>query len=473
MSEWTADLPLILVIADDRDERDRLRGQLSDAARAESFADPRQAFERLAHGEVDLVVVSSANGMGLGFAERLAREHPAVSFLLLVDPDQIAEGEALLRSDEDDLLPRGAAPVVLRQTVSRRLELGRLRAERRWLRDRVRLEETCRELASCLDAGKAYPVALDLLLGATSRGRGFALFHRPSFVRGDGVAFRGLSEAEACALRSRFVDDKPLELRRFEDVEVVARGEVLDAVHECGLSVDRLLAVPLRGRESEYGVLWLLEDGRGFSPQDLEVARTIALHGSTAVGNAERFEHAKESALVDDVTEAYNARYLMAQTDRELQRAERYGSPLSVLFLDLDRFKLVNDRHGHLVGSDCLRELADLLRQCVREVDTLARYGGDEFTLLLVDTGHDEALAVARRIRRTVEDHAFESAGDASLRLTISIGVGTYPEHGSERATLLDVADQAMYLAKSHGRNRVCSASEVQDAAPAGGPRGS
>jgi len=161
------------------------------------------------------------------------------------------------------------------------------------------------------------------------------------------------------------------------------------------------------------------------------------------------------------VTGVYNARYVLSTADNEIQRAIRYGRPLSVLFLDLDRFKMVNDRFGHLVGSNTLRTLSKLLAQCVRQVDTLARYGGDEFTILLVDTPHDMALVVAERIRTCVEEHLFEAGRQGHHRLTISIGVATCPTHGTEREPLLDASDKAMYRAKSQGRNRVCSAGEL------------
>jgi diguanylate cyclase (GGDEF)-like protein len=132
-----------------------------------------------------------------------------------------------------------------------------------------------------------------------------------------------------------------------------------------------------------------------------------------------------------------------------------------VLFLDLDRFKLVNDRHGHLVGSSVLRRLSEVLKDCVRQIDTLARYGGDEFTVLLVDTNHETGLLVAERIRRLVADTLFEGEAGEPIRLTISIGVATYPDHARDRDGLLDLADKAMYRGKSQGRDCVCSASEL------------
>jgi len=219
--------------------------------------------------------------------------------------------------------------------------------------------------------------------------------------------------------------------------------------------------VPVRGRENESGVIWVLEDETPFDESELDRARIVAGHASLSLRNAEQYHRAKERAFVDDVTELYNVRYLLLATEHEIRRAERYDGALSVLFLDLDRFKRVNDEHGHLVGSRALRQLGQVLAGCVRQVDTLARYGGDEFTILLVDTALDDALAVAERIRATVAATPFEAARGQSVDLSISIGVASYPVHGRSREELLDLADKAMYRAKSAGRNRVCSASDL------------
>ena len=221
------------------------------------------------------------------------------------------------------------------------------------------------------------------------------------------------------------------------------------------------LLVPLHGAVREEGLLWVPEQGRPTTAADLEHARLIAAHAELALTNAERYHQAKEKAFIDDVTEVYNARYLLQATEREIHRAARSGKELSVLFLDLDRFKRVNDRYGHLVGSNVLRRLSEVLFDCVRQVDTLARYGGDEFTILLVDTPLRGGVAVAERIRRTVAETIFEGTDGAPIRLTISIGVATFPDHSRDREGLLDVADKAMYRAKSKGRNCVCSAEEL------------
>jgi diguanylate cyclase (GGDEF)-like protein len=339
--------------------------------------------------------------------------------------------------------------------------IERLQAENARLRDALRVTESCRALTRCLEAGEVYPLALDVALGALGRGRGVAVFRRPSAPLSEGLAFRGFDEEEARALRAGLAAGKPIELEALARLEVSAEGPLHDLLRRAGLPVERLLVVPLRGREGELGALWLLEEGEPFDAAALERAALVAGYAEIALQNAEHYGHAKDRAFVDDVTEAYNARYLHQAVEHEIQRAERSGRPLCILFLDLDRFKLVNDRHGHLVGSQTLRQLARVLAGCVRQVDTLARYGGDEFTIALVDTDLPSALAVAERIRRSVGETLFEGGRDRPIRLSISIGVAAFPQHGRDRETLLDMADKAMYRAKSLGRNRVCSASEL------------
>ena len=346
---------------------------------------------------------------------------------------------------------------VTEQILLRRL----LQADNRGLRNRLHSLDASRALLTCLDPGKVYPLALDILLETLSRSRGIALFHRASIQRTDALAFRGFAEGEEGRLRELLSHDKPIDFSRMTAVERTELGPVQELFLEAELDPRPALSVPIRGRDAEAGVVWVFEDGRRFSGEEMARAQLVAEHAALALENSERYEHAKERALIDDVTGVHNASYLLSTAENEIQRNARYQSSLSVLFLDLDRFKLVNDRYGHLIGSSTLRRLSQLLLQCVRQVDTLARYGGDEFTILLVDTDHREAMVIAERIRRTVEAHILEVSGEASLRLTISIGVSTCPDHGTDRDVLLDTADKAMYRSKSLCRNRVCSAGEL------------
>jgi len=372
-------------------------------------------------------------------------------------PPPAREGEL-----ETYRLPKAQAEALPMATivVAQLLEAERSRAE---LHAQLATERACEPLAQCLEPGKIYPMALELLLERLGCRRGIAFFSPSPAPQGTGVAARGFDDETRDRLSRLLIEEKSLESTMGRgDVGVVPWGPLNHALGQVGLeSPGALLSVPLRGDDQEAGHAWVLSEGRRFDERDLDTARTIARRASAALATAERYHHAKERAFIDDVTGVYNARYLLATVDNELQRAERYGNPLSVLFLDLDRFKLVNDRYGHLIGSDTLRTLATLLRDCVRQVDTLARYGGDEFTILLVDTPHDIALRVAERIRAAVESHLFEAGTQGTLRLTISIGVATCPNHGETREPLLDAADKAMYRAKSEGRNKVASADEL------------
>jgi two-component system cell cycle response regulator len=161
-------------------------------------------------------------------------------------------------------------------------------------------------------------------------------------------------------------------------------------------------------------------------------------------------------AVQDELTGLYNYRYLQTRLAEEFKRAERYREPLSCLMVDVDYFKLVNDRHGHKAGDDALREVSVRLLKAVREVDVVARYGGEEFLLVLPSTSFSGALSVAERVWRTVGGEAFALAG-TSERVTVSVGVAVYPSRDiKSKDQLLKSADRALYQAKHDGRDRIC-----------------
>ena len=336
-------------------------------------------------------------------------------------------------------------------------------SENRFLRETIRIMEDCRSLAHSLEPTQLYPMCLDLVLQATRRARGLTVFRRREGAHGDAFALRGFDDEESARLSRALLADSRIDLDLFEGVSVLGEGVFHEVLDQADFSVTNLLVVSFGGEGRQSGVVVILDDGRDYTPADVERADIVARHGISALANAGTYATAKDRAFVDDVTTAYNARYLLETVENEIQRADRYGHPLSILFLDLDHFKKVNDSHGHLAGSEALRALCRLLERCVRNVDTLARYGGDEFTIVLVDTDHEAALQVAERIRQTVERQPFELEAGLSLFLTLCIGVSTYPQDGTCRDDLLEAADQAMYRAKAAGRNRTESASNSAD----------
>jgi len=455
----------VVVVDDSRLIREIAYDALAGRLAVECCSDAEGALAALAREPADLVISDlEMPGMsGIELLERVRREHPGTEFVLLTANASVESAIGALRMGAADYLIKPVQPDSLALVVDRILAQRALVAENVRLRDTLTTLESCRTLMRCLDAGELYSVALDLLLHSLERSRGLAMFRRGAVPLSDGVAFRGFAEGDTSRIREALIGEKPIDIDSVQTAAVVEESELHAALRSVAIDVGPTLVVPLRGRETEAGLLWICSDGRDFGPAEVERADMIAGHAQLALANAERYNHAKERAFIDDVTEAYNARYLLQATEHEIQRAERYGRKLSVLFLDLDRFKLVNDSHGHLVGSQVLRQLSEILAGCIRQVDTLARYGGDEFTILLTDTEHEVGLSVAERIRATVADTRFEGDRGDAIHLEISIGVATYPDHGEQREGLLDAADKAMYLAKAHGRNVVCSAGALED----------
>jgi diguanylate cyclase (GGDEF)-like protein len=453
----------VVIVDDSRLHRELARSALEGIARVECCPDAEAALLALEREPAELVVtdLSMPGISGLGLLERLRRSHPGTDFVVLTAHASTDSAIEALRLGAADYLRKPMDERELALVVQRTLDRRRLLQENSRLRDVLAVVEACRSLTPCLEPGEIHPAALDILLRALDRERGFVLFRRGASPTADGFGARGLSDSEAELLREALTQGKRFDVDTARAIEVTVRGPIEVALRAAGLPAEPHLAVPIRGQEREAGVLFVLQGGRPFDPDDLERTRIVAGHAEIALRNAERYNQAKERAFLDDVTELYNARYLLAAIEHEIRRAQRYGNELSVLFIDVDRFKLVNDRHGHLVGSRALRQLAQVLGQCVRQVDTLARYGGDEFTVLLADTDESDGLQVAERIRTTVAQTLFEADAGEPLRLSVSVGLASYPRHGRTWESLLDLADKAMYRAKSKGRNGVCSASEL------------
>ncbi|NCO94087.1 MAG: hypothetical protein COZ06_29890 [Armatimonadetes bacterium CG_4_10_14_3_um_filter_66_18] len=166
-------------------------------------------------------------------------------------------------------------------------------------------------------------------------------------------------------------------------------------------------------------------------------------------------EQLEDLSLRDPLTGAQNHRYFQEDLGNEIVRATRYATPVSLLMLDVDWFKRVNDEHGHPFGDEVLRELVQIIRENLREVDTVARYGGEEIALILPETPKEGAHKVAEKVRRQIENHVFLNGGGASAKVTVSIGVATCPTDHSEKGGLVEAADKALYQAKAQGRNQV------------------
>jgi diguanylate cyclase (GGDEF)-like protein len=245
-------------------------------------------------------------------------------------------------------------------------------------------------------------------------------------------------------------------------------GAWLKAARDRGFT--SFLAIPLIVQDRALGCMNLyMIERHEFAPEEIQLLSTFASQAAVSIENARLFEETRQLAITDPLTGLANHRQFYDQLEREFRRAQRYERPLTLLMLDLDRFKAFNDRYGHLAGDHALRETADVLRQNARSVDLLARYGGEEFAIILPETDLPRAASHAERIRSAVASHVFliKETG-LEHQVTVSIGVAALTPTAEKLEDLVHDADQALYRAKSAGRNRLALAAGEEDgAAPA------
>jgi len=231
-----------------------------------------------------------------------------------------------------------------------------------------------------------------------------------------------------------------------------------------GIEIREIRFVPLMRRGRAIGTLGLFNCG----PWDEETesrARGLVEETGRALRNIFHHQRTEHLAITDELTAIYNYRYLVHMLQQELKRSLRFGRALSVAMIDVDNLKSFNDTYGHLRGSAALRDIAQLLKRGTRAFDIVAKYGGDEFALVLPETGAKQAFLTAERIRKAVEAHRFSTGDEKSEgeSLTIKIGIASFPGDAQLPMQLLDAADRALYEAARLGKNLVVSYSEITE----------
>ena len=221
-----------------------------------------------------------------------------------------------------------------------------------------------------------------------------------------------------------------------------------------------ILAVPMRSRDRTLGVIELVNDPerKPFTEKDARTLDSIADYAAIAIENARNFRRVQELTVIDEHTGLFNARHLRSVLDAEVTRSRRFGHQLSVIFFDLDRFKAINDTHGHQVGSAILRECGQVIRSALRSVDVPIRYGGDEFVCVLPETGKEAALRMAGRLREALVKHRFQTERGLDLQVTASFGVATWPDDAETPEELMKRSDLAMYRVKQTTRDAISAA---------------
>ena len=223
-----------------------------------------------------------------------------------------------------------------------------------------------------------------------------------------------------------------------------------------------VVCVPVKGREKILGVIELVNFvGKGsFRKDDIPILKNLADYAAIALENARYVQRIHELTITDDCTSLYNARHLNFVLDAEIYRSTRYGYEFSVIFIDLDYFKQVNDTYGHLVGSRLLGMIGDVIKSHLRMIDYAFRYGGDEFVVLLPQTSKWNTLAVVKRIKDLMNSKVYFAEEGLNIRITASFGIASFPIDGRTRKEILRRADEAMYLVKNTTRNNIALAGE-------------
>lgn len=224
------------------------------------------------------------------------------------------------------------------------------------------------------------------------------------------------------------------------------------------------LGAPLRSGGRPQGVLMVFPGNEPFGPEDTKILGFLANQAAVVLEHTRLYRKLETEAITDGLTGLYNYRYFMDALNREVKRAGRFGEPFAVVMVDVDNLKEYNDCHGHLGGSSALHEMGHLLRADAREIDIIAKYGGDEFSLILPNTDTRGSIVFAERMLRRISAHSFE--GDPQRRLTISAGISIYPHDGDSPRGLLSKADERLYQAKTNGRDRIGSPLSAPEDAP-------
>ncbi|MFQ5905712.1 MAG: diguanylate cyclase [bacterium] len=315
----------------------------------------------------------------------------------------------------------------------------------------VRLTST---LTSSLDIDQTSEASLDIIVPLFD-----AQIAAISLVRDDGnlitKASRGLSETNWAAVRR--LTKEIVDSGKTQVVERKLSFASTDG--HPGLSRVFLLLAPLVVREETIGVLAVgKEDPLPWSYPEIVLCRTVADRIAVYIDTATLYNETKRLAITDELTGAHNHRYFQARIEEEIKRADRYSRPLSLIMVDVDYFKKYNDTHGHLMGDEVLKGVANTLKRWTRIIDVVSRYGGDEFTVLLPETDEEGAMTVAKRLKREIEETYFPlESSQPSGSITVSMGIASFPENGMSAKELIKHADDAMYKAKEK-RNTICSA---------------
>ncbi len=450
----------ILVVDDDRFFRIRCSDVLKDAGYSVLAASSgEEALELVTREDIDVVITDLVMpGLdGLDVLNGVRRRNALIDVIMVTGHSTIESAVSALKSGAFDYITKPVNDDVLLHTVNSCLEKKQLLEENQEMRQSLKLFEVSWAVSRTLEQDRLHEASLDAILQIVPSDAGTLIRYDCDNKLLRIKAVRNMDKKGAACIARTLVAHFGENIKNSRQMTVIGASEFNDEEKEGLEGFKGILVVPIVAASKPTGFLIVLrkEGVEAWGAKERKRASFVAEHISIAYENARKYDEAQQLIFVDSLTNLYNSKYLHKILEKELQRSSRLNLPVSLLFIDIDDFKKVNDTNDHLVGSKALVEMGETIVRCVREVDTVVRYGGDEYVVILVDAGYDQALVIAERIRATVEDNAFQHDEGLDIKLTVSIGIATYPIHTRDRRQLIKIADMAMYKAKDAAKNCV------------------
>ena len=456
----------ILIVEDDLFFREVFSDLLKEQGyEVDAAASADEAFDLLNQQEYHVVVVDLVlnEASGLDILEKVKQIDPAMEVIIVTGHANIDTAIYAIKHGARDYLVKPINHDEFKHSVALCIEQRRILDENQELKDLVNLYQVSQSIANCLEQDRLYTIVVDALAKEVGVTRAIGYFFEECLFALREL--RGFTEEEGTKLGEWIIEQfRPTEEKSGSFMllsNFLAKGpKSLEGISD----ITDALVLMIRSKGLVQGVIILFNEPGQKLPEIVNYKNLTFLldQSSLAFENAGRYASARNLLNIDELTGLFNYRYLEVSIDREVKRCERFGTNLSVIFLDIDQFKEINDTYGHLIGSKVLKELGKLLKSSVREIDTVIRYGGDEYTILLSETGLETAAGVAERIRRAVERHRFLASEGKNIRITASLGYACYPEDTKSKVELIEMADQAMYRGKASGRNVVVSVAKAR-----------
>ncbi|GAB4306039.1 MAG: diguanylate cyclase [Myxococcota bacterium] len=449
--------PKILIIEDDDYIAQQAKNQLKrenykiKTVTNKKFSSLKSLFE------FDLIIASPARNITniYSYVNEVRKKAFAVPVIAVVD----GKSESILgalKGGAFDYIQKPLETAALPVIVFRVLEHHRLLKENQALYEYIELYAACKRIITQIDAEDLRASALEAFV-AESNGRvGFYALMLPKYKEARLFETLGMDEQEGrqcVSLLQDYIKEEKFKSSPIQRVDLEKIFPPTSILRRQGFNRAEILL--LKDETENYGVLIALghKSDEFNNPKFENNAVFLARHVIIGWNNVKKHASAQRMAFLDPLTGLYNSTYIEQELKRFMSHTEK--RPMVALFLDLDHFKLVNDNHGHLNGSEVLVEAAKVLKRCVRETDVVARFGGDEFIILLRNTPLSDGLKVAERIRKKIESQHFLGREGFTIKITTCIGVASYPEHSQSYLDLVGLADKAMYIGKNSGRNQV------------------